>query len=112
MSSELKVENEFLHNCVSDTSVLFDKSIKLVKKGKVRDIYNKEEFDSIYYLSASDRLSAFDRHLTTIPFKGTVLNKITVWWFNKTNHIIPNHLLSIYNERTIKVKSLILLMMI
>ena len=104
MSSELKVENEFLHNCVSDTSVLFDKSIKLVKKGKVRDIYNKEEFDSIYYLSASDRLSAFDRHLTTIPFKGTVLNKITVWWFNKTNHIIPNHLLSIYNERTIKVK--------
>ena len=102
MGSELKVENEFLHNCVSDTSVLFDKNIKLVKKGKVRDIYNKEEFDLIYYLSASDRLSAFDRHLTTIPFKGAILNKITVWWFNKTKHIIPNHLLSIYNERTIK----------
>ena len=45
-------------------------------------------------LVTSDRLSAFDRVLTTIPFKGQILNRMASFWFNTTKHIIPNHIIS------------------
>ena len=62
----------------------------LIKKGKVRDIY--QNFGSpTYTMRATNRLSAFDRAICDIPFKGQVLNEISMWWFNKTKHIIPNH---------------------
>ena len=51
----------------------------------------------------SDRLSSFNRVLTTIPLKGVLLNKISTWWFNKTEHIVPNHLIQSYH-RTMIVK--------
>ena len=41
----------------------------------------------------TDRLSAFDRLLGTIPFKGQVLNEIANYWFDATSDIVPNHLL-------------------
>ncbi|HMO16514.1 MAG TPA: phosphoribosylaminoimidazolesuccinocarboxamide synthase [Oligoflexia bacterium] len=58
--------------------------------GKVRDCYvlgNKR------VLISSDRLSAFDVVLSTIPGKGKLLNDLTDYWFKKTAHIIPNHIL-------------------
>ena len=58
--------------------------------GKVRDSYvlgNKR------ILVTSDRLSAFDKILTTIPFKGQVLNAMALYWFEATKHIIDNHLI-------------------
>ena len=42
-------------------------------------------------LSASDRLSSFDRYICDIPGKGCVLNNMSKWWFNNTTHIIDNH---------------------
>lgn len=42
-------------------------------------------------MTASDRLSAFDRHICDIPNKGSVLNHMSAWWFNNTSHIIDNH---------------------
>jgi len=42
----------------------------------------------------TDRLSAFDRVLATVPFKGQVLTMVSAWWFNKTQHIVPNHLIA------------------
>ncbi|MCL4135720.1 UNVERIFIED_CONTAM: hypothetical protein GTU68_056820 [Idotea baltica] len=59
--------------------------------GKVRDSYvlgNKR------VLVTSDRLSAFDKILTTLPFKGQVLNAMAIHWFESTKHIIDNHLIS------------------
>jgi phosphoribosylaminoimidazole-succinocarboxamide synthase len=41
----------------------------------------------------TDRVSAFDRVLASVPFKGQVLNQISCWWFDRTQHIIRNHLL-------------------
>ena len=38
----------------------------------------------------TDRQSAFDRHLASIPFKGAVLNRTSAWWFNQTKDIVPN----------------------
>jgi phosphoribosylaminoimidazole-succinocarboxamide synthase len=60
--------------------------------GKVRDVYSQ---NSRVFLVATDRVSAFDRILTTIPFKGEVLNRLAHFWFQKTSHIAPNHLLDV-----------------
>ena len=43
-------------------------------------------------LVTTDRLSAFDRVLDCVPFKGQVLNQLSAWWFEQTTDIIPNHL--------------------
>lgn len=60
-------------------------------KGKVRDNYFVE--DKIVMVT-SDRVSAFDHVLGTIPFKGQILNEIALFWFDKTKHIVPNHIIS------------------
>ena len=62
------------------------------RTGKVRDQY---EFDDKIVLITTDRQSAFDRVLASIPFKGQVLNLTSAWWFNKTKEIIPNHVIEI-----------------
>lgn len=77
-----------LKNTLTDTSL--ERGIK--KSGKVRDQY---EFDNKIILITTDRQSAFDRVLASIPFKGQVLNLTSAWWFKKTEHIIKNHVLSI-----------------
>ena len=102
MSLSMKLKQECLNNCIYDTSKLLKQDEKLVKTGKVRDVYETD--DSHFILIASDRISAFDRHLTTIPYKGTVLHKVSEWWFDKTKHIVPNHVIEDVNERTMKVK--------
>ncbi|MBK6915480.1 MAG: phosphoribosylaminoimidazolesuccinocarboxamide synthase [Ignavibacteriales bacterium] len=66
--------------------------LKLVKRGKVRDIYDLGEY---FLIVSSDRLSAFDVILNQgIPFKGKVLNKISQFWFDFSKNIIANHLIS------------------
>ena len=54
----------------------------------------------------TDRLSAFDRVLTTIPFKGEVLNRITVFWFEKTKDVAPNHLQDVPDPSVLVVRKL------
>ena len=102
MSSLLKVDENSLNNCLFDTSKIFNTNVNLLRTGKVRDIYKSK--DSHLYLAASDRISAFDRNLTTIPYKGMVLHKISRWWFDKTKHIVPNHVIDDSDDRIMKVK--------
>ncbi len=59
--------------------------------GKVRDVV---DLGDRLLIAASDRISAFDRVLSTIPFKGEVLNRIARFWFEATADIIPNHIIS------------------
>ncbi len=67
-------------------------SVPFFRKGKVRDTY---DLDDRLLMVASDRLSAFDVILPDgIPDKGRVLTGLSVFWFNKTNDIMPNHLIS------------------
>jgi len=61
--------------------------------GKVRDWYLLD--DQRRLLVTTDRLSAFDRILAVVPFKGQVLNQLSAWWFDNTKDIIPNHVLSL-----------------
>ncbi|HWM87724.1 MAG TPA: phosphoribosylaminoimidazolesuccinocarboxamide synthase, partial [Kofleriaceae bacterium] len=62
-------------------------------EGKVRDCYTTRDGRRI--IVVSDRLSAFDRVITTIPSKGQVLNQIAQHWFAETAHIAPNHVLEV-----------------
>lgn len=61
-------------------------------RGKVRDIYRR---DGQRVLITTDRLSAFDRVLGLVPYKGQVLNQLSAFWFEATRHIVPNHVLSV-----------------
>jgi phosphoribosylaminoimidazole-succinocarboxamide synthase len=62
-------------------------------RGKVRDNYTTG--DGRRFIVVSDRISAFDRVLGTLPFKGQVLNQVAAFWFERTKHIVPNHMLSV-----------------
>jgi phosphoribosylaminoimidazole-succinocarboxamide synthase len=63
------------------------------RQGKVRDIY---DFGDRLVIVASDRISAFDYVLGSgIPDKGKVLTQISAFWFNRTQSIVSNHLLSV-----------------
>ena len=61
--------------------------------GKVRDWYDLPNGQRL--IVTTDRLSAFDRILARVPYKGQVLNQLAAWWFEQTKSIIPNHLISI-----------------
>lgn len=61
-------------------------------RGKVRDNYSRD--DRIVMIT-TDRLSAFDRVLTTVPFKGELLSRLAIFWFEKTRDVIPNHILDV-----------------
>lgn len=64
-----------------------------VYRGKVRDVYKPHGRQDLVVLVATGRQSAFDRHLAMVPFKGAVLNKISMWWFEQTADIVANHAL-------------------
>jgi phosphoribosylaminoimidazole-succinocarboxamide synthase len=70
------------------------KSLPFLHRGKVRDIYSVA--DDKLLIVQSDRLSAFDVVLPTpIPGKGEVLTELSLFWFDKLKHVVPNHLTGI-----------------
>jgi phosphoribosylaminoimidazole-succinocarboxamide synthase len=70
-------------------------------QGKVRDSYTQGDRR---ILVTSDRVSAFDCVLGTIPFKGQVLNQIAAFWFDKTKDVAPNHVIDIPDPNVMVVK--------
>jgi phosphoribosylaminoimidazole-succinocarboxamide synthase len=65
--------------------------LKHLYSGKVRELYQTD--DGLLLLVATDRISAFDFVLdTTIPDKGKVLTKLSLWWFGRLADLVPNHL--------------------
>jgi phosphoribosylaminoimidazole-succinocarboxamide synthase len=73
------------------------RSLRKVHQGKVRDIYDVDA-DHLLIVT-SDRLSAFDVVLPDpIPFKGEVLTRISAFWFDKTRHMVANHLTTLRLE--------------
>jgi phosphoribosylaminoimidazole-succinocarboxamide synthase len=63
------------------------------QSGKVRESYTL--LDRRRLLVTTDRLSAFDRVVAAVPFKGQVLNQLSAWWFASTSTIVDNHLLTV-----------------
>jgi len=60
-------------------------------KGKVRENFH---LVNEIIMVTTDRVSAFDHVLGTIPFKGQILTEIANFWFDKTKNIVPNHIIS------------------
>jgi len=77
-----------IDNTLTETNLQGDSK----KTGKVRDQY---DLGNKIALVTTDRQSAFDRVLASIPFKGQVLNLTSAWWFEQTKHIIPNQVLDV-----------------
>jgi phosphoribosylaminoimidazole-succinocarboxamide synthase len=63
------------------------------RDGKVRVSYRID--DGARFFVTTDRLSAFDRIITGIPYKGQVLNQLAAWWFARTTGIVANHVIAV-----------------
>lgn len=73
-----------------------DLPLPLFRRGKVRDVYG---LDDKLLIVATDRISAFDFVLPCgVPNKGKVLNHLSAFWFEKTVHIVPNHLIKVIDS--------------
>ena len=87
----------------SNHSTLFEsslKSLKFLHRGKVRDLYAVDG-DRLLVIQ-TDRLSAFDVILPDpIPEKGRVLTEMSLWWFRRLGHVIPNHLTGVAPESVV-----------
>ena len=73
------------------------------QSGKVRDWYDLSGGQRL--IVTTDRLSAFDRVLAKVPYKGQVLNQLSAWWFEQTQDIIPNHIVSLPDPNVSIVKT-------
>eukprot|EP00238_Polyblepharides_amylifera_P014992 CAMPEP_0196581982 /NCGR_PEP_ID=MMETSP1081-20130531/36780_1 /TAXON_ID=36882 /ORGANISM="Pyramimonas amylifera, Strain CCMP720" /LENGTH=408 /DNA_ID=CAMNT_0041902415 /DNA_START=47 /DNA_END=1273 /DNA_ORIENTATION=- len=86
-----KEVEEAIQNSLGNNLVETDLGLGTKTVGKVRDFY---DLGDLLILITTDRQSAFDRLLATVPFKGQVLNETSTWWFENTSHIVPNALLA------------------
>jgi phosphoribosylaminoimidazole-succinocarboxamide synthase len=69
--------------------------------GKVRDIVDTGRE---LLITVTDRISAFDRVLALIPSKGEILSRVSLWWFDKTGGVCPNHVKAQLSARTTVVR--------
>ena len=93
-----KVLREGLHQVIESTDF---QGLGRRESGKVRDIYLQA---GRRILVTTDRISAFDRILGTIPFKGQVLNQIAAFWFEQTRDIAPNHVEAVPDPNVMVVR--------
>ncbi len=73
-------------------------------EGKVRHVYDDSHGNKL--LVTTDRLTAFDRQITTVPFKGQILTQLSRWWFENTKDICPNHVIDYPDPRVVVCKNL------
>ena len=81
-----------------ENAIAYTDMPNLLHRGKVRDTYDLGS--GCLLMVASDRISAFDVVLpTAIPQKGLVLSRLSSYWFERTAHIVPNHLIAMAHQR-------------
>jgi len=93
-----------LHNVLTDATI---PELPSHYRGKVRDNYDLPDGRRI--IVASDRLSAFDIILTSIPFKGQVLTQTARFWFEQTKDIVANHVIEYPDPNVVVAKRLTIL---
>ncbi|CAI0390953.1 unnamed protein product [Linum tenue] len=91
-----------LSNCLFETNLhLTVPGLKSKTRGKVRDVYDGGKY---LVLVTTDRHSAFDRVLASLPFKGQILNETSLWWFDRTIHITPNAFVFVVDKNVMIAK--------
>lgn len=93
----MTVETIDASNVIKTTKLSGDK-----REGKVRDIYDNN--NGTLTIVTTDRHSSFDRVLAHIPYKGRVLNQLSIWWFDQLKDIVANHVISSPDNNTIVAK--------
>jgi phosphoribosylaminoimidazole-succinocarboxamide synthase len=94
-------KNIILKNLKNTLTKTDFKGFKQIYSGKVRDTF---EHDGKMILITTDRQSAFDRILASVPFKGAVLNLFSKFWFDNTKDIVKNHIIAIPDPNVAVVK--------
>jgi phosphoribosylaminoimidazole-succinocarboxamide synthase len=91
----------------ADASAFSDIELPLDDRrdGKVRVSYSLPNGHRLFV--TTDRLSAFDRVIASVPFKGQVLNQLSAWWFARTSDIIANHVVSVPDPNVLVARSAI-----
>ncbi|RMF05601.1 phosphoribosylaminoimidazolesuccinocarboxamide synthase [Candidatus Woesearchaeota archaeon] len=89
---------EQLDNTIKETNF---ESLGKLERGKVRDNYFD---DGRIIMITTDRISAFDHVVGTVPFKGQVLTQIAAFWFNMTKDIVRNHLTDVPDPNVMVVR--------
>jgi phosphoribosylaminoimidazole-succinocarboxamide synthase len=89
----MNLNKEDLLNLLPQAFERSELALPLAQTGKVRDGYALPGKRRLFI--TTDRLSAFDRNLAVVPFKGQVLNQLAAWWFAKSADIVANHVESV-----------------
>ncbi len=97
MEKYLEIIKKQLPNAISETNF----KIGTKYKGKVRDVY---DLNDKLLIITTDRISAFDKVLGVVPFKGEILNNLSLFWFDKTKDIIQNHIIKKIHPNAVLVK--------
>ncbi len=96
------LDDELIRNQLDNTLDKIDlKGLGKKYEGKVRDNYIDED-EKVRTIVSTDRLSAFDRVITEIPFKGQLLNQMSTFWFNKTKDIAKNHIIEVPDPNVVR----------
>src|SRR3989338_1929440 len=95
---DIETIKKHIDDVVRETDFLF---LGEKKVGKVRDVYISK--DKITLVS-TDRHSSFDRIIAYVPFKGEILNRVSLFWLDKTKDIIQNHVLTPPDQNFVVVK--------
>lgn len=101
---DLQTLSSYVDKVFSDATIL---ELPNHYRGKVRDNYDLPDGRRI--IIATDRLSAFDINITSIPLKGQVLTQTAKYWFEETRDICPNHVLDYPDPNVVIVKKLSIL---
>ncbi len=91
----------YIREALDKTLVETDLALPGKQTGKVRDSYRLSDD---YLFITTDRQSAFDRIIASVPFKGQVLNLVSAWWFERTADILPNHMIDIPDPQALIAK--------
>ena len=97
------IQAKRIKNAIPKSLKTIDLPMGIKQQGKVRDYYILPD---VRVIITTDRQSAFDRVLGEIPYKGAVLNQLAAFWFDKTEKIIPNHLLTVPDPNVSVTKNL------
>lgn len=91
----------YLHDRIGETDL---HPLPLIARAKVRDSYLLPDGNRL--MVTTDRLSAFDRFVATVPLKGQILTQLSRYWFGATADIVPNHLIGVPDPNAIICKPL------
>lgn len=88
---------------VTDTLDDIDLPLGDRREGKVRVSYALPDGNRLFI--TTDRLSAFDRIIASVPYKGQVLNELSAWWFDETRDIVANHVVGVPDPNALIARS-------